>query len=155
MRDVLEELVRRGEAGETVGLGTVVSTWNSAPPSAGAAMFAGYDGSLSDGCGEGAVYELARQVVADGTPVLERCGVSGDDAFLRALPEALGWRRQESLQEVGRRGGRANWDAFRQLFMTAQKRVEKRHRRQRLDLMYSDKQRRETLQDLGADPFVD
>ena len=96
MRDVLEELVRRGEAGETVGLGTVVSTWNSAPPSAGAAMFAGYDGSLSDGCGEGAVYELARQVVADGTPVLERCGVSGDDAFLRALPEALGWRRFSS-----------------------------------------------------------
>jgi xanthine dehydrogenase accessory factor len=42
-------------------------------------------GSVSGGCVEGAVYELARQVVADGRPVLERYGVSDDDAFAVGL----------------------------------------------------------------------
>ncbi len=42
-------------------------------------------GSVSGGCVEGAVYELAGQVVADGTPVLQRYGVSDDDAFAVGL----------------------------------------------------------------------
>ena len=37
----------------------------------------------------------------------------------------------------------------------AQRRVERKHYRQRLDLMHYDKQRQEMLQDLGADPYVD
>jgi hypothetical protein len=33
--------------------------------------------------------------------------------------------------------------------------MERKHFRQRLDLMYAEKQRMETLEDLGADPYVD
>jgi xanthine dehydrogenase accessory factor len=42
-------------------------------------------GSVSGGCVEGAVYELAQQVIADGRPVLQRYGVSDDDAFAVGL----------------------------------------------------------------------
>ncbi|GAA1263232.1 XdhC/CoxI family protein [Saccharothrix xinjiangensis] len=89
MRDVLDELARRVERGETVGVGTVVATFSSAPRPPGAAMLVGADGevvgSVSGGCVEGAVYELARQVVAAGRPVLQRYGVSDDDAFAVGL----------------------------------------------------------------------
>src|SRR6478672_11706900 len=77
------------EAGETIGVGTVVATWRSAPRPAGASMLVGPDesavGSVSGGCVEGAVYELAQSVVADGVPVLQRYGVSDDDAYAVGL----------------------------------------------------------------------
>lgn len=89
MRDVLRELKDWWEAGETVGMGTVVATFRSAPRPAGASMLLGPGGeavgSVSGGCVEGAVYELAEEVLASGTPVLERYGVSDDDAFAVGL----------------------------------------------------------------------
>lgn len=89
MRDVLGELMAWWEAGETVGVGTVVATFRSAPRPPGASMLVGPDqtavGSVSGGCVEGAVYERAQEVVDDGTPVLERYGVSDDDAFAVGL----------------------------------------------------------------------
>ncbi len=67
MREVLEELMTWWEAGETVGVGTVVATFRSAPRPPGASMLVGPDetavGSVSGGCVEGAVYELAQSVV--------------------------------------------------------------------------------------------
>ncbi len=75
MRDVLPELMAWWEAGETVGVATVVATFRSAPRPAGASMLVGPDatavGSVSGGCVEGAVYEQASTVVASGEPVLE------------------------------------------------------------------------------------
>jgi xanthine dehydrogenase accessory factor len=89
MREVLPDLLRWWEAGETVGMGTVVATFRSAPRPPGASMLVGPDGaavgSVSGGCVEGAVYELAQEVVAGGTPVLQRYGVSDDDAFAVGL----------------------------------------------------------------------
>ena len=42
-------------------------------------------GSVSGGCVEGAVYELAREVAHTGTPVLQRYGVTDADAFAVGL----------------------------------------------------------------------
>ena len=89
MREVLDALLRWWRAGETVGMGTVVGTWRSAPRPPGAAMLVGPDdsavGSVSGGCVESAVYQLAQEVVADGRPVLQRYGVSDNDAFAVGL----------------------------------------------------------------------
>lgn len=84
MRDVLPDLLRWWRAGETVATGTVVATWRSAPRPAGAVMVVGPQGeavgSVSGGCVEGALYELGSQVRADGVPVLQRYGVSDEEA---------------------------------------------------------------------------
>ncbi|MEJ7649907.1 MAG: XdhC/CoxI family protein [Nakamurella sp.] len=89
MREVLPELLQWWRAGVDVGVGTVVATFRSAPRPPGASMLVGPSGeavgSVSGGCVEGAVYELAQQVVASGSPVLQRYGVSDDDAFAVGL----------------------------------------------------------------------
>ena len=89
MREVLPQLLAWWEAGETVGMGTVVATFRSAPRPPGASMLVGPDasavGSVSGGCVEGAVYDLAQEVTRSGTPVLQRYGVSDDDAFAVGL----------------------------------------------------------------------
>lgn len=89
MREVLPELMRWWRAGETVGVGTVVATFRSAPRPPGASMLVGPAGeavgSVSGGCVEGAVYELGQAVVASGVPELHRYGVSDDDAFAVGL----------------------------------------------------------------------
>jgi xanthine dehydrogenase accessory factor len=89
MRDVLSDLLAWWRSGETVGMGTVVGTWRSAPRQPGAAMLVGPDdsavGSVSGGCVESAVYALAQEVINDGHPVLQRYGVSDADAFAVGL----------------------------------------------------------------------
>jgi xanthine dehydrogenase accessory factor len=85
MREVLDRLLPWWQSGEPVGMATVVATFRSAPRPPGASMLVGPDGSavgsVSGGCVEGAVYELAQEVVAEGTPRLNRYGVSDDVAF--------------------------------------------------------------------------
>ena len=89
MHDVIDEVARLHAAGERFALATVVGTWRSAPRQPGAAMVVAADGevtgSVSGGCVEGAVHELAREVTADGEAVLQRYGVSDDDAFAVGL----------------------------------------------------------------------
>jgi xanthine dehydrogenase accessory factor len=67
----------------------VVRTFRSAPRQPGASMVVAPDGSVagsvSGGCVEGAVYELATEVAKTGTPRLERYGVGDDDAFAVGL----------------------------------------------------------------------
>jgi xanthine dehydrogenase accessory factor len=85
VRDILGLITQWWEAGETFALATVVSTFSSAPREPGAAMAVSAAGevvgSVSGGCVEGAVYELAGEVMASGQAVLRRYGISDDTAF--------------------------------------------------------------------------
>jgi xanthine dehydrogenase accessory factor len=89
VREVLDDLMATWRAGGTAGLATVVRTIRSAPRPPGAALVVAPDGtvagSVSGGCVEGAVYELATEVLATGTPELQRYGISDDDAFAVGL----------------------------------------------------------------------
>ena len=95
--------------------------------------------------------QLAGRAGRQGDPGTAQFFVSLEDQLL----EGLGHKRQQRLDAAGKAGGRRNWDAYRALFRLAQRRLERKHYRQRLDLMNYDKQRQEMLQDLGADPYVD
>ncbi|GAB3308533.1 XshC-Cox1 family protein [Epidermidibacterium keratini] len=86
MREILDDLLPWWESGETVGMGTVVATFRSAPRPPGASMIVGPEGeafgSVSGGCVEGTVYEEAQQVVAgESQSAMHRYGISDDDAF--------------------------------------------------------------------------
>ncbi len=89
VRDVLDELLTIWRAGGTAGVATVVRTIRSAPRQPGATMVVAPDGtvagSVSGGCVEAAVYDLAGEVVATGRPQLQRYGVSDEDAFAVGL----------------------------------------------------------------------
>ena len=111
MRDILNPITKWWDCGETFGLATVVRTFRSAPREPGAALAVSGDGevtgSVSGGCVEGAVYELAREVIETGVPVLQTYGVSDDDAFavgltcggiLDVFVERIG---QEEFAELG------------------------------------------------------
>ena len=89
MRDLLGATGAWFDAGRPFALATVVRTWSSSPRQPGASMAVDVEGevlgSVSGGCVEGAVYEVARQVLATGSPALETYGVSDDDAFAVGL----------------------------------------------------------------------
>ncbi|MFF5183129.1 XdhC family protein [Streptomyces sp. NPDC000345] len=89
MLDIAEELNRWAGQGRDFAVATVVAVGGSAPRRPGAALAVDADGtavgSVSGGCVESAVYDLCRQALADGAPVLERFGYSDDDAFAVGL----------------------------------------------------------------------
>jgi len=89
VRDILDPITGWWAADDMFGLATVVRTFSSAPREPGAAMAVSAAGevvgSVSGGCVEGAVYELATEVTASGAPVLKRYGISDDDAFAVGL----------------------------------------------------------------------
>ncbi|MFG3086334.1 XdhC family protein [Streptomyces antibioticus] len=89
MLDIAEELNRWAAQGRDFAVATVVAVGGSAPRRPGAALAVDTDGtaigSVSGGCVEGAVYDLCRQALEDGEPVLERFGYSDDDAFAVGL----------------------------------------------------------------------
>ncbi len=89
MRDVLDDLLSQWRRGGTSALATVVRTFEAAPRTPGTAMLVTPDGtvtgSVSGGCVEGAVYDLAQGVIETGHPVLVRYGITDDDAFAVGL----------------------------------------------------------------------
>ncbi|MYS80755.1 XdhC family protein [Embleya scabrispora] len=89
MRHLSSELEAWYRTGATFALATVVSTLRSAPREVGAVMAVSSDGtalgSVSGGCVEGAVYELAREVTETGRARTASYGVSDEDALMAGL----------------------------------------------------------------------
>ena len=89
MRDQLDTVSRLLRSGEAFAVARVVATYGSAPRPPGAAMVVAADGSVSGsvsgGCVEGAVYEIAQDAIASGQASSHRFGISDDEAFAVGL----------------------------------------------------------------------
>ncbi|MEU0854144.1 XdhC/CoxI family protein [Streptomyces griseofuscus] len=89
MRDIAQGLSSWSASGKRFAVATVVRTWKSAPRQAGSSLAVAEDGevigSVSGGCVEGAVYELASEVLESGQAALVTYGVSDDDALAVGL----------------------------------------------------------------------
>lgn len=89
MRELIGPLRAWYTEGGTIGLATVVAAYRSAPRPPGAVMAVSASGevagSVSGGCVEAAVYEVAREVLRTGTAQSERYGISDDEAFAVGL----------------------------------------------------------------------
>ncbi|HWE31878.1 MAG TPA: XdhC/CoxI family protein [Solirubrobacteraceae bacterium] len=90
MREVLTALERWRERGDRIALATVTDVARSAPRPPGAKMAISSTGeiagSVSGGCVEGAVVEIAEQVMAGGAPRLTHYGIADSDAWDVGLP---------------------------------------------------------------------
>ena len=89
MRDILQDVLPWYGQGTRFALATVIRTWSSSPRPIGAAMAVSETGevvgSVSGGCVEGAVYEVAQRVLETGRPESVTYGVSDSDAFAVGL----------------------------------------------------------------------
>jgi preprotein translocase subunit SecA len=99
--------------------------------------------------------QLAGRAGRQGDPGSAQFMVCLEDNLL----EGLGHSRYRALSEKGRRAGIVGWSNFWQkylsLFRHAQRLVEARHYKSRVDLLVHERQRQEILKDIGADPYVD
>ncbi len=90
MKDVLAELDAWTAAGASVALGMVVDVKRSAPRPPGAKMAINdrgdVSGAVSGGCVEGAVVQIAREVLDTGAPQLATFGIEDDEAWDVGLP---------------------------------------------------------------------
>jgi xanthine dehydrogenase accessory factor len=89
VREELPTLRRWQAEGARIAVASVVATSQSAPRPPGATLGVHPDGrvqgSVSGGCVEGAVVEVATEVLASGRPQRVRYGISDDDAFAVGL----------------------------------------------------------------------
>lgn len=83
--DILATALNWKQAGKSVALATVVTTWGSAPRPVGSQLAVDEEGrfigSVSGGCIEGAVVTEALDAIADGKPRLLDFGVSDAQAW--------------------------------------------------------------------------
>jgi len=91
-----------------------------------------------------------------------RCGRQGDPGSHRQylalddelLFSGLGPKKSRKLEAIGEKAN-GPLDRYERLYRKSQKRVEKRHFRQRRSLMYYEKQRKKVQRQMGQDPYLD
>ena len=90
MKDVVEDVRSWTARGDRVAIATVVSVKRSAPRPPGAKMAINdrgeVSGAVSGGCVEGAVVEVAGEVLRQGEPRLLHFGIADSEAWDVGLP---------------------------------------------------------------------
>jgi xanthine dehydrogenase accessory factor len=90
MKDVLEEVDVWTARGDAIALATVIGVKRSAPRPPGAKMAINETGEIagavSGGCVEGAVVEVAEEVLRTGEPQLLHFGIADEEAWDVGLP---------------------------------------------------------------------
>jgi preprotein translocase subunit SecA len=94
--------------------------------------------------------------------LIGRCGRQGDPGTYRQylaldddlLAAGLGPKKGEKLKAAGSRAD-GPLDRLESLFRRAQRKVERRHFRQRRALMYFEKERKKMQRQMGQDPYLD
>ncbi|HEX3278509.1 MAG TPA: XdhC family protein [Thermoleophilaceae bacterium] len=90
MKDVIEDVRRWTDRGDRVAIATVVGVKRSAPRPPGAKMAVNeqgeVSGAVSGGCVEGAVVEVAAEVLREGRPRLVHYGIADSEAWDVGLP---------------------------------------------------------------------
>jgi preprotein translocase subunit SecA len=94
--------------------------------------------------------------------LIGRCGRQGDPGTYRQyialdddlLLAGLGPKKSEKLKNLGEKSA-GSFDSLHRLFRKAQKKVERRHFRQRKSLMYYEKERKKMQQQMGQDTYLD
>ena len=117
MNDVLPDLNKWIDRGDRIAIATVVAVKKSAPRPPGAKMAVNEDGEIigavSGGCVEGAVVEIADQVLRGGQPQLVHFGIADEQAWDVGLPcggEIDVWVQEYApgrFAEIASAGGRA------------------------------------------------
>jgi preprotein translocase subunit SecA len=94
--------------------------------------------------------------------LIGRCGRQGDPGTFRQyigldddlLLAGLGPKKSDKLKDMGE-DTPGPFEGFAGLFRRAQRKVERRHFRQRRALMYFEKERKKMQQQMGQDPYLD
>jgi xanthine dehydrogenase accessory factor len=90
MKDVLEDVDAWVDRGDAVALATVIAVKRSAPRPPGAKMAINsrgeVSGMVSGGCVEGAVVEVAEEILGGAEPRLLHFGIADSDAWDVGLP---------------------------------------------------------------------
>jgi xanthine dehydrogenase accessory factor len=90
MKDVLKDVDAWSERGDAIALATVISVKRSAPRPPGSKMAVNehgeISGAVSGGCVEGAVVEVAEQVLGGAEPQLLHFGIADEEAWDVGLP---------------------------------------------------------------------
>lgn len=101
--DMLGTAAAWAEAGESVAIATVVETWGSSPRPAGSMLVVTASGrmagSVSGGCIEGAVADVAQETMRTGQPQLLDFGISDERAWEVGL--ACGGKLKVFVEKLG------------------------------------------------------
>ncbi len=97
--------------------------------------------------------QLAGRAGRQGDPGSCQFFLSMEDELLEGLGENTQLRLKQYGQEMEEED--VSWEKYVLAFQKAQRRMEGRHYRQRVDLVIYEKHRQEILKDIGADPYVD